>query len=140
MGGDGFAAGTFTTDGPAAGLGAISCWTGGKIGQGRQTIIESVPFEKVSTRLEFLKPMESIALAEYHLKPQGSQTQVTWSLSGLNRFMWKLMGLVVKQDKMVGGQFEKGLASLKLLSRSRKFQHPRPNSLVTPSRRLSQKC
>jgi hypothetical protein len=109
-------AGTFTFDGPAAGVGAVSSWAGGKIGQGRQTIMESVPFEKVTTRLEFLKPVESIALAVYDLKPQGTQTRVTWSLSGANGFMWKLMGLVVKQDKMIGGQFEKGLASLKLLS------------------------
>ena len=44
----------------------------------------------------------------------GDQTAVTWSLLGRNNFMAKAVGMLMN-DKMVGGQFQIGLAQLKAL-------------------------
>jgi len=36
-------------------------------------------------------------------------------MSGKNNFVGKVFGLIVDCDKMIGGQFEKGLAQMKSL-------------------------
>jgi len=103
--------------GAPAGAGAIYDWTGNmKAGTGRATIIESRPGEVIRIKLEFKKPMACTNDAEFRFQPQGSQTLVTWSLAGKNTLMGKVVGLFVNMDKMVGGQFEEGLASLKAIS------------------------
>jgi hypothetical protein len=38
---------------------------------------------------------------------------VTWSVTGNNNFMAKAINLFMNMDKMIGGQFENGLASMK---------------------------
>ncbi|HTQ52079.1 MAG TPA: SRPBCC family protein [Candidatus Acidoferrales bacterium] len=106
---------TFT--GPPAGTGASYSWAGNnKVGTGRMTIMESHPGERIRIKLEFLKPFKATNTAEFMFKPEGAQTAVTWSMSGKNNFMGKAMGLVMNFDKMIGGQFEKGLAQIKLLA------------------------
>ncbi|MCE9592024.1 MAG: SRPBCC family protein [Planctomycetes bacterium] len=103
-----------TYDGPAAGVGAGFAWVGSsKVGEGRMTITESRPGELVRFRLEFLKPMKATNTAEFTFRSAGGQTVVTWTMSGRNNFAGKAFGLVVNCDKMVGGQFEKGLADMK---------------------------
>jgi uncharacterized protein YndB with AHSA1/START domain len=103
-------------DGPPAGVGAGFAWAGNKeVGEGRMTITESRPGELVRMKLEFLKPFAATNVAEFTLKPEGNGTVVTWSMSGTNGFMAKCVGLVVNCDKMVGGQFEKGLANMKAI-------------------------
>ena len=77
------------------------------------TITESRPNSLVQLRLDFQKPMKATNIAEFTFKPQGKQTLVTWSMSGHNNFIGKAMGLIINCDKMIGGQFEKGLASMK---------------------------
>lgn len=103
-----------TFDGAPAGVGASYHWVGNSdVGEGRMTIIESRPAEKVGIRLEFMKPMEALNLTEFALKGQGTETEVTWSMSGTNNFATKVFTLFVDMDRMVGGDFEKGLAQLK---------------------------
>jgi len=77
------------------------------------TITDSRPNELIRFRLEFLKPFKATNTAEFTFKPEGTQTSVTWAMSGTNNFMGKLMGLIINCDKMVGGQFEQGLANLR---------------------------
>ncbi len=102
--------------GPAAGVGAVFRWAGNsKVGEGSMTIIESRPAELIRFKLEFVKPFKGTNTAEFTFKPEGNQTTVTWSMSGKNSFTSKAMGFIVNCDKMVGGQFEKGLADLKSL-------------------------
>jgi hypothetical protein len=79
------------------------------------TITESRPSDVVRIKLEFLKPFASVADTEFTLKPQGNQTAVTWSMSGKNNFMAKAMCLFMSMDKMIGSQFEKGLADMKAI-------------------------
>lgn len=101
-----------TYEGPPEGIGAIMHWAGNrKVGAGNMTILESHR-DIIRIRLQFLKPFPGINTVEFVFKPQGDQTMVTWSMWGTNNFMAKAFGLVVNCDKMVGGQFEQGLASL----------------------------
>jgi len=103
-----------TFEGPAEGVGAKMSWAGNnKVGVGSMAITESRPSEFIQFKLEFQKPMQATNIAEFSFKPEGDQTNVTWTMMGTNNFMGKVMGLVMNCDKMVGGQFEQGLASLK---------------------------
>jgi uncharacterized protein YndB with AHSA1/START domain len=108
-----------TYAGPPAGTGAIFNWAGNKnVGEGSMTITESRPSELVRFKLDFLKPFPSTSTAEFTFKPEGRGTQVTWSMFGQHSFVPKALFCFMNMDKMVGGQFEKGLAKLKLLSES----------------------
>ena len=103
-----------TYDGAPSGVGASYSWTGNsKVGTGRMTLTESRPFEQIKIRLEFLKPFAATNTAEFTFKPDGNQTIVTWSMFGKSNYFCKLMGLFMSMDKMIGTQFEKGLADLK---------------------------
>jgi hypothetical protein len=77
------------------------------------TIIESRPSELIRVKLEFFKPFAGNSIAEFTFKPEGNQTAVTWSMAGENNFMAKAVHLFINMDKMIGGQFEKGLAQMK---------------------------
>ena len=108
-----------TYDGPASGVGASNAWVGNsKIGEGRQTIVASTPNELVRVKLEFLKPMEDTATAEFLLKPAGAGTTVTWAMYGDKNYMAKVMCMFVSMDKMIGGDLDRGLANLKALAES----------------------
>jgi polyketide cyclase/dehydrase/lipid transport protein len=102
-----------TFDGPAAGVGAKFAWDGNnKVGSGRMTILESRPSERIRINLEFLKPFKATNIAEFTFRPEGGSTKVNWLMTGRNNFLSKAFGLFVNCDKMVGGQFEQGLANL----------------------------
>ena len=100
-------------DGPASGVGAGYHWAGNsQIGEGSMKILESTP-SKVGIALEFEKPFKASNVATFTLVPAGTSTRVTWAMDGQNNFMAKAMGLFMNFDTTVGGEFEKGLASLK---------------------------
>lgn len=106
-----------TYDGPISGTGASMAWVGNnKVGEGRMTITDSRPGEKVQFRLEFFKPFKATHTAEFTFKSEGEQTTVTWSMFGKNNFMGKAIGLFMNCDKMIGSQFEQGLANLNSVS------------------------
>ena len=101
-------------EGKSAGTGAAFAWSGNsKVGEGRMTITESRPSELIQMRLEFVKPFKATNTAAFTFKPEGDQTVVAWSMAGQNNFLSKAIGLFMNCDKMVGGQFETGLANLK---------------------------
>jgi hypothetical protein len=103
-------------EGAPAGTGAIYTWVGNKeVGEGRMTIIESRPSDLIRIKMEFFKPFAGNSSAEFTFKPEGNQTAVTWSMTGENNFMAKAIHLFINMDKMIGGQFEKGLAQIKSL-------------------------
>jgi uncharacterized protein YndB with AHSA1/START domain len=109
-----------TFDGPASGVGAGYSWVGNnKVGEGRMTILESRPGELVRIKLEFIKPFKATNTTEFTFKPEGSGTHVTWNMYGDKNFLSKAMGLFMNMDKMVGGDFEKGLASMKSIAEQR---------------------
>lgn len=103
-----------TFEGPQAGVGATLSWAGNsEVGEGKMTITESAPSERVVMALEFYKPMPGKSTTEFTFKPEGNGTAMTWTMSGKNNFVGKCVGLVMDCDKMVGGQFEKGLENLR---------------------------
>ena len=103
-----------TFEGPPSGTGSIYAWSGdSKVGEGRMTITESRPSELIRITLDFVKPFASTATTEFTFKPEGNQTVVAWSMAGQKNFMSKAMCLFMSMDKMLGGEFEKGLADLK---------------------------
>ena len=103
-----------TFEGPTAGVGSSMAWDGNnKVGSGKMTITDNKPGETIRFRLDFLKPMQATNTAEFTFKPEGGHTCVNWSMSGKNSLAGKVFGLFMNCDKMVGAQFEQGLASLK---------------------------
>jgi uncharacterized protein YndB with AHSA1/START domain len=108
-----------TYDGPPSGVGANYAWKGNsKVGQGRNTIVESQPNERVRFRLEFLKPFACTNQAEFTFQRQGVETVVTWTMSGKSHATSKVFGLLMNCDKMIGSQFDNGLAQMKSIAES----------------------
>jgi uncharacterized protein YndB with AHSA1/START domain len=103
-----------TYEGAPVGTGAVYAWAGNKeVGEGRMTITESRPNDLIRIKLEFFKPFAGNSIAEFTFKPEANQTAVTWSMAGENNFMAKAIHLFMNMDKMIGSQFEKGLADMK---------------------------
>lgn len=108
-------------EGPASGVGSVYGWAGnGEVGEGKMTIVESKPLELVRLKLEFYKPMPGESDVQVSFKPEGAGTTVTWAMSGANNFASKAICLFMNMDRMLGGQFEKGLADLKAQAESKK--------------------
>lgn len=102
--------------GPPAGKGSIYEWNGNdKVGQGRMEILESST-AKVTIKLDFYKPMEANNVAEFVLQPKGDATDVIWAMYGPMPFISKVVGVFMDMDKLVGSDFERGLAELKKVS------------------------
>ena len=101
----------------ANGVGAGYEWQGNaKVGHGRMEIVEATAPERVLIKLDFLKPFEAHNMAEYLLAESDGATEFTWAMYGPNNFLSKLMGLFFNMDRMVGSQFEQGLAALKTVA------------------------
>jgi uncharacterized protein YndB with AHSA1/START domain len=99
--------------GAPSGPGATYYWVGNdSVGEGRLTITDSRAPQSVTMRLEFIKPWTATNTALFDFAPNGSGTNVTWTMTGHNDFMAKAFGLFMDMDKMVGPDFEKGLANL----------------------------
>jgi hypothetical protein len=106
-----------TFEGAPAGTGAVYAWTGNKdVGEGRMTITDSHPSDLIKIKLEFIKPFTATNATDFTFKPQDDQTAVTWTMSGDNNFIGKAFSLFMNMDKMVGADFEKGLAQMKAVT------------------------
>jgi len=103
-----------TYSGAGSGQGAVYTWSGNrKAGEGRMEITEVAEAAKVQVALDFLKPFKSSSVTTFALQSEGDSTRVTWTMTGAKTFATKLMGLFSSMDKMIGPDFEKGLARLK---------------------------
>ena len=101
-------------EGPSVGTGAIYTWTGNdKVGEGRMTLTESRPSDLIRIKLDFVKPFEDTSMTEFTFKAEGAQTSVRWTMTGRKNFLSKAMCLFMDMDKLVGGDFERGLAQMK---------------------------
>lgn len=103
--------------GAESGAGAVYAWEGNsKVGEGRMEIAEAVPSSRLTIKLDFLKPFEAHNTAVFTLESTGDSTDITWTMSGPSPYLSKLMGVFVNLDRMVGKDFEAGLANLKALA------------------------
>lgn len=102
-----------------SGKGAVYEWRGNKeVGQGRMEIIDSSPSSKLVLKIDFIAPFEAHNTIEFTLAPQGDSTTVTQAMFGPSPYFFKLMGLFINCDKMVGEKQEEGLANLKAIVES----------------------
>lgn len=106
--------------GSEEGVGSKSSWNGKEMGIGSSEVVESIPNQVVKTRLEYTKPFAMSQMAEISLTPKTGGTLVKWSVSGHNNYFFRLVGIFINCDEMIGGEFEKGLKKLKNLAENRR--------------------
>ena len=100
-----------------SGKGATYEWHGDRnVGKGRMEITEVVPASKIVIKLDFFEPFEGHNTAEFTMDGKGGATTVTWAMYGPANFFSKLMGVFFIMDKMIGTDFEAGLANLKSMT------------------------
>jgi carbon monoxide dehydrogenase subunit G len=104
-----------TYGGAATGVGATYAWEGRKAGSGQMIIRETSP-SRIVIQLDFSKPFEAHNTAEFVAEPRGDATQLTWSMHGNSPFMSKVFGVFVNMDRLIGKDFETGLANLKRIA------------------------
>ena len=106
-----------TYSGNAVGSGAKYAWQGDKnVGTGSMEITSSVEPSKIIIAFDFLEPFAAHNTAEFSFEAQGDSTVVTWATQGPSPYLTKIMHLFFNMDKMVGDDFEVGLANLKTLA------------------------
>ncbi len=105
---------TVTYDGPVLGTGSQYMWKGNsEAGSGKMMIIGSIPSSYIEIQLDFYEPMPSSNTMIFTISGDSTQSSVTWTMTGTNDYMGKAFNLFFNIEKMVGADFEKGLASLK---------------------------
>ena len=105
-----------TFSGAGSGKGAVYEWNGNnKAGTGRMEIVESTP-NRITIKLDFLKPFEGHNTSEFTMSPKGDSTEVTWAMFGHSQFTARIMHVFVSMDKLMGKEFESGLADLKAVA------------------------
>jgi len=103
--------------GAGSGKGALYAFDGnGNVGKGTIEIIDSAAPSKVTMTLHMLQPFETRNTVDFILQPKGDTTEVTWAMHGPVPYFAKIMHLFIDMDRMVGGEFEAGLASLKAIA------------------------
>jgi uncharacterized protein YndB with AHSA1/START domain len=103
--------------GAPSGKGAVYAWDGDKnVGQGRIEIEDVAPPSKLTLKLDMIKPMQAHNTVNFTLEPTGETTTVTWAMDGNVPFFAKVVHVFIDVDRMVGQDFEAGLASLKALA------------------------
>jgi uncharacterized protein YndB with AHSA1/START domain len=103
-----------TYDGPTSGNGAVYSWSGNnKVGAGSMTIQQSESPSRIVIALAFLRPFKAHNTATFTFVPEDGGTRVTWAMDGRNTFVTKAFHMVMDIDKLVGKDFERGLAAMK---------------------------
>lgn len=99
---------------PAAGAGATYAWEGNKdVGKGGMRITKAETPSLLVLDLDFEKPFEAHNQVRFTLTPKPDGTEVLWSMEGPTPFFAKIIHVFIDMDRMVGGDFEAGLAKLK---------------------------
>jgi hypothetical protein len=108
-----------TYSGAESGVGARYAWSGNrKAGAGSMEIVAATP-ESLRIALEFLKPWKAGNEVVFTLVPQGDGTRVTWTMTGEHAGIAKVFARFIDVDKLIGRDFEKGLARLKEIAERR---------------------
>jgi len=106
--------------GPESGKGSVYHFEGNKeVGKGRLTITEAIPSSKVVLALDMVEPFKGHNTVEYILDAKSGSTDVTWAIHGQQPYIGKVMSLFIDCEKMIGKDFEAGLANLKAFSETK---------------------
>ncbi|WEK13135.1 MAG: SRPBCC family protein [Candidatus Microbacterium phytovorans] len=104
--------------GADSGVGAHYSWTGdGKVGQGEMTIESSTP-EAIGIRLEFIKPFKALCPTRFEFTPVGEGTRISWTMQGENRGLMVVLAPLLRIQKSIEKDFDRGLAKLKAVAES----------------------
>ncbi len=123
-----------TYSGAETGVGSMYAWDGNNdIGAGSMEITEAVPSTRVVVAMHFLRPMDSKSTVAFTIVPQGETNTVTWSMYGPNNFLSKIMNVFINIDKMVGADFEAGLADLKAIAEKQAAADKAAAAAVAPT-------
>jgi len=117
--------------GAESGKGAVYAWEGNRnVGSGRMEIPRSSEPAAIVIKLDFFKPFEGHNIAEFTMLPQGDSTRLTWMMHGPAPLMSRVMQVFMDMDRMIGRDFEAGLANLKALSENETMGSPvtQPNA------------
>ncbi|MFD0988174.1 SRPBCC family protein [Methyloligella solikamskensis] len=97
-----------------SGEGATYVWNGdSNVGEGKLAIVDSVPNERVTLDLDFVRPMAGHSTVDYILQPADGGTKMTWAMYGPQPYLAKLMSVFIDCEKMVTENFEQGFVNLK---------------------------
>ncbi len=99
--------------GPTAGPGAHYDFESKKAGSGSFEIVQVAAPSQVQMRLDMTAPFKAQNVIVFTMVSQGQVTQTTWAMEGPAPFLSKFMGVIFNMDKMIGADFEAGLANLK---------------------------
>lgn len=102
--------------GAERGIGQVYDWDGKDIGQGRQEITGVTPNSKIDIKIDFFRPFEAHNRVELVLRPARNGTNVTWAIFGPVSVIHRAMHMFMSIERMIGGEFEKGLLQLKALA------------------------
>ncbi|KRF17755.1 transcriptional regulator [Nocardioides sp. Soil797] len=102
-----------TYSGPASGAGARYAWSGNKkAGSGDMEITGSTP-DQIVANVHFHRPFKANNAVTFTFAPVAEGTEVTWGMTGQQKGLMGLIGKLIPMDKLLGKDFEKGLAQLK---------------------------
>ncbi|MBG1233087.1 SRPBCC family protein [Aestuariivirga litoralis] len=105
-----------TYSGADAGVGAHYAWVGNKkVGEGVMHITQSEKPNRMQLDLNFIKPFQASNITEFTLTPKDKGTHLKWEMRGTRPFLFRVLSFVFDMDKIVGKDFEKGLASIKTI-------------------------
>ncbi|MEZ4857890.1 MAG: SRPBCC family protein [Flavobacteriaceae bacterium] len=99
-------------------VGFISAWESNhkQVGSGEQEITQVIENVKMESELRFLKPFKAVNYGYIDVfEEKDNKTKVVWGFHGNNKFPFSIMMLFMSMDKMIGKDFEEGLASLKAI-------------------------
>lgn len=121
----------FETTGTAGQVGTSWRWQGKKLGQGEMIASELVPGQLIAYDLAFDQGKYK-SKGRIVIEPQGDSCKVSWFDEGDLGYnpMSRYMGLFM--DRMMGPDFEKGLAKLKILAELR-ANWPKIEEVVIPA-------
>jgi uncharacterized protein YndB with AHSA1/START domain len=106
-----------TRSGAPKGKGSVYAWDGDKnVGKGRMEIADAQPPAKVTINLDFEKPFEGHNTVVFTIEPKGDAVNVTWAMTGRSNYIAKVIGIFISMDKMIGRDFEAGLAGMKAVA------------------------
>lgn len=103
---------TQTYSGPERGVGAAMTWSGNRqAGAGSMEVLRSEP-TLVDVQVAFTKPFRATNVSRFELVETGQGTEVTWTMSGPQNPLTKLLFAVMRIERGIGRDFERGLARL----------------------------
>jgi hypothetical protein len=104
--------------GPESGAGAGWSWISKTEGQGRMTFLTADPVKGFTYELYF-PDFGSTSTGDIRFEPEGDGTRVTWTNAGSVGRNPLMHYMAIAMDRMVGPDFEAGLANLKAIAEHR---------------------